>query len=104
MAVSGTGRTLGMSHARGDAARPAGRGQIPLRMMPIMMTTIAARRHSTLIPTLDPRGAIVRHREQTDEAIREIRDDASLTDRERSRMITELVAAANARALALWQR
>jgi hypothetical protein len=73
-------------------------------MMPIMIATIADRRHSTHTLTLDTRGAIVRHREQTDAMLQDIRSDASLTDRERGRLITEAIAAANARALALWKR
>jgi len=73
-------------------------------MMPIMTATIADRRPSTQILQFDPRGAIIRHRERTEDALREIREDASLTDVERVRRVTEVLAEANARALALWNR
>ena len=44
---------------------------------------------------------IARHRAETEDALAEIRLDASLSDRERSRRITEILARANSRVLAL---
>ena len=42
---------------------------------------------------------IARHRAETEQAIAEIRFDASLDDRERARRITQIVAEANGRVL-----
>jgi hypothetical protein len=43
---------------------------------------------------------LARHREHTEQAVAAIREDAFLTDRERARRITQVVAEANARVLA----
>jgi hypothetical protein len=47
---------------------------------------------------------IARQRAETEQAIAEIRYDASLDDRERARRITQIVAEANGRVLALASR
>ena len=47
---------------------------------------------------------IARQRAETEQAIAEIRFDASLDDRERARRITQIVAEANGRVLALASR
>lgn len=47
---------------------------------------------------------IARQRAETERAIAEIRFDASLDDRERARRITQIVAEANGRVLALSAR
>lgn len=47
---------------------------------------------------------IARQRAETEQAIAEIRYDASLDDRERARRITQIVAEANGRVLALSAR
>ncbi|MFN8636716.1 MAG: hypothetical protein U0893_22940 [Chloroflexota bacterium] len=49
-------------------------------------------------------GAIARHRQQTEQAIRQVKEDALLSERERIGRITTLLAEANGRALALWDR
>jgi len=66
-----------------------------------------------LAPTLEPRDAttgsaadtvdiIAQHRAGTEQALARIRNDASLTDRERIPQITRLLAEANGRMLALY--
>jgi hypothetical protein len=47
---------------------------------------------------------MARHRAQTDQAIARIRDDASLDDRERARRITQIIADANWRVVAIASR
>ena len=58
---------------------------------------------STLAPISPKFGRAIflaRHREYTEQAITRIREDNLLSDRERARRITEVVAEANARVLA----
>jgi hypothetical protein len=43
---------------------------------------------------------LARHREHTEQAIAQIREDYTLSDRERAHRITQVVAEANARVLA----
>ena len=50
-------------------------------------------------PTIDP--LIAEHRQQTEAALARLRTDDSLDDREKGRQITEVIAAANARMVAL---
>lgn len=49
-------------------------------------------------------GAIAQHRQETEQAIRQVKQDAFLSDRERVGRISALLAEANGRALAMWHR
>ena len=51
-------------------------------------------------PKFDRAVFLARHREYTEQAVARIREDYLLSDRERARQITEIVAEANARILA----
>ena len=49
-------------------------------------------------------GAVERHRQETEQAIRQVKQDAFLSERERIGRITALLTEANGRALAMWRR
>jgi len=51
-------------------------------------------------PKFDRAIFLARHREHTEQAIARIREDYTLSDRERARRITQVVAEANERVLA----
>lgn len=62
---------------------------------------------ATFAPIYAPKtttNLFARQRAETERAIAEIRFDASLDDRERARKITQIVAEANGRVLALTSR